>query len=215
MSVSGLLSNSRLRRWRAFVVAGVGAAVLSLAVAGCVSAAPRARDTSVGGPAGAANVLATSEGVAWSFDNQAGPGSCCAVPTAGGTGGSPCPRRCRVPVAVWWPAISLARSTCGRSGRVRVVSPACTGRATAGSAGSGPACRCAGRSPTSVCSQLSAERPVLYAVFASSAEVFREDRRSGRERSGRSRRRGRPAACGPGRPASSGCAIHAICRSAG
>jgi hypothetical protein len=33
MSVSGLISNSRLRRWRAFVVAGVGAAVLSLAVA--------------------------------------------------------------------------------------------------------------------------------------------------------------------------------------
>jgi hypothetical protein len=74
MSVSGLISNSRLRRWRAFVVAGVGAAVLSLAVAGCVSAAPRAHDTSVGGPAGAANVLATSEGIAWSFDNQDGSG---------------------------------------------------------------------------------------------------------------------------------------------
>jgi photosystem II stability/assembly factor-like uncharacterized protein len=74
MSVSGLISNSRLRRWRAFIVAGVGAAVLSLAVAGCVSAAPGGRDSSAGGPAGAANVLATSEGVVWSFDNQGGSG---------------------------------------------------------------------------------------------------------------------------------------------
>jgi len=74
MSVFGLMSNSRLRRWRAFAVARAGAAVLSLAVAGCVSAAPGARDTSAGGPAGAANVLATSEGVVWSFDNQGGSG---------------------------------------------------------------------------------------------------------------------------------------------
>jgi hypothetical protein len=54
-----------------------------------------------------------------------------------------------------------------------------------------------------------------HAMVMNLAWVLREDRRFVLGQLGRSRRRGRPVAFGPWRPASSGCAIRAICRSAG